>query len=163
MKLNKTIVILTSFIISVFIIGGCGRQPEAILDKILKVSDFQFTKGGDQAVIMNFGGDNDNLVSVTIHRSNVYKGFSINSERRSGTKKISIDCIWAGKKYIESSKYDTFTHFNIDNIIPSKKIAEVFLEGRLVNINTLSDFIIIPKSTITITGNSFENLTKKFK
>ena len=98
---------------------------------------------------------------ITVHRSNVYKGFSAYSRMRSGVNKISIYCTWKGKYYVESAKHDTFTKFSIDNFNPAKKTAEVSVEGKFVNIDALNDFIVIPESTIKITGKYFDNLTKK--
>jgi hypothetical protein len=130
MKLNRITVNLMALGVFVILIsGGCGGQPEAILDKVLSVSDSPHTMGGNQAVIINFGGNNDNGVLITIHRSSIYKGFSVNSQRRNSNK-ISTYCIWGGKMYTQSSKHDTELLSNV--VYDIRRRSDFFLFHRQI-------------------------------
>lgn len=155
-----------------FVLGVIGsgvddkeQQPKPkaaglVMDKVLDVSDFDFTLRNKPAVSVYFGGDETNYFSVTIHKSNVREGFSAQLNRQPGSDQIDALMSLKGKSYFQTGKHDTWLKFSIDQLDTAKKQAVVTVSG--VFVAPLSDeYITVDKSTAVISGQNFDNFVMK--
>lgn len=148
-----------------FVTDDKDQQPEPkatgiLMDKVLSVSDYDYTLRNKPAVSVDFGGDETNYFSVTIHRSNVREGFSAELSRQSGSDQIDASMSLKGKSYFQSGKHDTWLKFSIDQLDAAKKQAVVTVSGVFVAPLT-DEYITVNESTAVISGQNFDNFVMK--
>lgn len=139
---------------------GCSDPERAInASSIFSVSDYEYTMNERQAVSISFGETQRNYCSATIYRESVSSGYTVSSQHKSN-KDFSIDCNWAGKYYVQSSKYQTFAAFELLSIDPQSKTAEATVSAKLVDPNS-GEYFELDATPLEINGVNFDHLTKK--
>lgn len=96
---------------------------------------------------------------MTVIKSNVNEGYSIQSVRRSGSSQIDADVLWQGVSYVQSSKHDTSISFEIVALDAAQRRATVKIEGVFVEAAT-DRYIAIANQSLVISGVDYDNLTK---
>jgi len=134
-------------------------QPSKPMDKILSVSDFKYTMDNKPAVSIISCIDKENSTEITLLRSNIKEGYSIDSKRRDKYKILSATATYDGNMYDQSERHDTSLNFTIQSLDQKTKTAVIIYSGKFIDTKSLSKYLYIPPTTLTITGKNFDNLT----
>lgn len=134
-------------------------QPHKPMDKVLAVSDFKYTIDNQAAVSIIVCIDKENFADITLLRSNIKEGYIINSKSRDMNEFISATATYNGAMYDQSEKHDTSLNLTIQSIDQRSKKAVITYSGKFIDTKSLSKYLYIPPTTVTITGKNFDNLT----
>lgn len=124
----------------------------------LSVSDFQYTLDNKPAVAIYIGESKDDFIDLTIHRSNIKEGLTIDTHNKQDKKLISINTQWKGKNYFQN-KVQSFVIFKILELDKVNNTAKISLEAKLYSNKNDDSITINTKSTIK--DREFQNLIMK--
>lgn len=133
---------------------------------IIRVSDYEFTLSDKQAVSIAFGEPDSNWCDVTIHRENVYEGYSVHSVRRNNYKEVSFECYTDGMLLILNDNIDTNVKLELTTLDHQNKTARVVISAKLHELtkaseNRFGSIARLMAVELKITGQHFENLIKQ--
>ena len=148
-----------------FFLVACGedtagtntqKQTEAkkSVNKVLSVTDFEYTLNDRPAVSVTVGADDHNYFGITFYRENVRAGYSV-AESGHDLQEISMDGTWDKVLYVQSSKHPTRLNFSIVSITPEEAVIEV--SAKLVNPSP-ERYFDLPKTRFSIQGEQLKHL-----
>jgi len=147
--------------VSILFLEACSvsDQEERLLE-VYSVSDYDFTLNDQPAISISFGETQNNFCSITLYRSSVYAGYSVDIiKSKNNDQTATINCHWEGKYYVQSSKHDTYFNMRIESLDKENKVATINSSLKLVNPSN-GQFFTLDNVIININKNYFDNLVK---
>ncbi|MBB1293865.1 MAG: hypothetical protein ACJAVX_003317 [Pseudoalteromonas rhizosphaerae] len=155
--------LLKKIILCGFLVLGltaCVEPPQSEM-KVIQVTDYDFSHNDNHAVTVYFGHTGGDHYTVTLLRDEIKEGVFIESSAKNAPNLV-FDASWAGEYYVQSAKHDTHSSLKILELNSEAKVAKFEVAARLVNPKQKNDYISLEKTTITVQGQQFDNLTKSF-
>lgn len=118
--------------------------------KTLSVSDFKYTFKNEPAVSISIGESNNNYITITVHRKNVYEGFKTSSK-----DEISSSAVWNKLSFFQN--HNSTVSFEITKLDKVNKKAEILFTSKLYTSNEKSSLLDI-STRIMIKDKNFTNL-----
>lgn len=133
------------------------KPVEVKMTRALSVSDYDYTLAGKPAVLLSFGDDVENFVSITMLRSNVVGGYSVHSKNRAYGNEVTAELTWKSTYYVQSSKHNTEFSFSIISIDEELKTVTVEFSGVFVDPST-DRYLTIGNRSVMFSGVHYSNL-----
>ncbi len=169
-KKRKTIIVIGSLFIIVFLIftnnlekTNKDTQSHNISKqtKILSVSGYSYTLGGEQAVSIVFGSSEEASVNLTILKSDLREGVLIDSTNENISKKLSISFSLKNILFVLHGKEPaSYVKLKIVSLNQKEQKAVIEIDAKLFTTNKESSIDI--KDRIVLINKNFTNLMKKF-
>ncbi|MDX9744447.1 MAG: zinc ribbon domain-containing protein [Arcobacteraceae bacterium] len=116
----------------------------------LSVSDFEYTFKDKPAVSISIGESNNDFISITLHRNNIYEGFTTTSNND-----ISITATWDKLTFFQN--HLSRVSFTIEKMDSLNKEAIISLNATL-HTNTENHKELNISTKTTIKDKNFDNL-----
>lgn len=109
---------------------------------------------GDPTVSIVVGSNSRNYFDLTLLRSNIKMGYSVNSENFSHPE-ILLSTHWHGSRFLQSDQHRTAVSLTIGSI--TSREAVLYLSATLVNPQT-GGYLTLSPSIITVQGADLKKL-----
>ncbi|MHC8403364.1 hypothetical protein ACYZTX_29015 [Pseudomonas sp. MDT1-17] len=109
---------------------------------------------GESTVSIVMGSNSPNLFELTLLRSNIRTGYSVNSERFSRPE-ILLSTLWYGSRFIQSNQHRTAVNLTMESI--NSQEAVIHVSGTLVNPAT-GEYLTLSPSIISVQGAYLKEL-----
>lgn len=157
------------YLLSIFCLISCGdddadEEKEVVvihetvtLEKVLRISEEEFTLNDKPAVLISTGLSQDKIVDISLYKSNINAEYSTLTQADSDPALV-VAATWDEITFLQSSKHETNVNFEIVSLDPENLLGEIKISANLVNLKT-GEILVINESKLEIGGMNFLALT----